>query len=114
PRKTSGLNATPATASTAKAPPAITSARPSSQEPPGAQREAPPRHRFLVCCCIQRHRPVRHLRRTQSGRPYRYPYLEAVMNPDITWEEYVRARRAEGFKVTGRWINGAPVLVRLH
>jgi len=36
------------------------------------------------------------------------------MNPDITWEEYVRARRAEGFKVTGRWVNGAPVLVRQH
>lgn len=36
------------------------------------------------------------------------------MNPDITWEAYVRARRAEGFIVTGRWINGEPVLVRLH
>lgn len=35
-------------------------------------------------------------------------YLEAVMNPEINCEDYVRARRAEGFIVTGRWINGEP------
>lgn len=36
------------------------------------------------------------------------------MNPDITWEEFVRATRAAGFIVTGRWINGEPVLARVH
>ena len=61
-----------------------------------------------------RHRPVRPLCRAQAIRTRLHPYSEAVLNPDITWEEYMRARRAEGLKITARWVNGAPVLVRLH
>ena len=36
------------------------------------------------------------------------------MKDDMTWEEFVLASRAAGFIVTGRWENGAPVLVRMH
>lgn len=37
------------------------------------------------------------------------------MNDAITWEAWVRAQRAAGLRLTGRWlVSGEPELVRIH
>ncbi len=37
------------------------------------------------------------------------------MNGSITWEAWIRAQRAAGFRLTGRWLaSGEPELVRIH
>lgn len=36
------------------------------------------------------------------------------MNDDMTWDAWVRSKRAEGFRLTGRWVDGEPELIRIH
>lgn len=37
------------------------------------------------------------------------------MNPEITWEAWLRVQRAAGFRPTGRWLaSGEPELIRIH
>lgn len=40
---------------------------------------------------------------------------ERHVNPEITWEAWLRAQRAAGFRPTGRWLaSGEPELIRIH